>query len=397
MISRNPSRQLVAQALHFCLIAALLAATFLLAQADLWFSALLTTLLTVVATWHLYHLQRRPWLLLQRLQKEEQAQQARRLEEEVKRQYYENLLDKVDTALLVADMEGRIEWMNRTATNLLGHQPLLPPQLLQLPAGETQLVRFERDGTQQEMVAGSSLFVALRVERRLISLKNIHTVLQRNELEAWQKLISVLTHEIMNSITPILSLSETLSEGGKEYNVMLQAVQVIHRRSKGLLNFVENYRRLTRLPSPQLTDVSVVQLFSDLRKLFPQECIRFLPPPPDALLHVDRGQIEQVLINLLKNALEATAALPAPDIEVKAAFSPSPFAVYYCVLSVTDNGSGIPPEVQEKIFIPLFTTKPTGSGIGLSLCKQVMSLHGGVITVRSEVGHGSSFMLGFRR
>ena len=112
----------------------------------------------------------------------------------------------------------------------------------------------------------------------LVSLKNIHSVLERNEMEAWQKLIRVLTHEIMNSITPIISLSETLSERGiperlseKEYGVMLQAMQTIHRRSKGLLGFVENYRRLTRIPTPARTLVAVDELFSDLRKLFPDQ------------------------------------------------------------------------------------------------------------------------------
>ena len=130
---------------------------------------------------------------------------------------------------------------------------------MSLPSGETQVIRIHRNGTTLEMAVAATLFVARGMERRLISLKNIHSVLERNEMEAWQKLIRVLTHEIMNSITPIISLSETLSERGvpvtlkdaageKEYAVMLQAMQTIHRRSKGLLGFVENYRRLTRLP-----------------------------------------------------------------------------------------------------------------------------------------------------
>jgi signal transduction histidine kinase len=393
-MSKTPLQQLAAQALHLCLIAALLTAIFFLARADLWFSALLALLVAVALAAHLYYMQLRPWQLLQRMQESEEAHRTQRLEEEVKRQYYENLLNKVDTALLVADSRGHIEWMNRAATTLLGHEPTLPPQLFTLSTGETQVMRFERNGTAQEMAVSSSLFVALHVERRLISLKNIHTVLERNEMEAWQKLISVLTHEIMNSITPILSLSETLSEGGQEYGVMLQAIQVIHRRSKGLLSFVENYRRLTRLPAPVPTDFSVAQLFSDLQKLFPQQPIHFQLPSPDKMLRADRGQIEQVLINLLKNAVEATAGKPSPQIEVKAAFSPAPSA-YSCVLSVSNNGPGIAPEVQDKIFVPFFTTKPTGSGIGLSLCKQIMSLQGGAISVHSEEGKGSCFTLGF--
>ena len=228
-------------------------------------------------------------------------------------------------------------------------------------------------------------------------------------MEAWQKLIRVLTHEIMNSITPIISLSETLSERGvpvalkdargeKEYAVMLQAMQTIHRRSKGLLGFVENYRRLTRLPAPVCASVSVRELFTDLQKLFPDETIHFELPPSEKTLDVDRAQIEQVLINLLKNAREASARREEPKIEVKAAFAPkvtSSLTSWRCTITVRDNGEGILPEVQDKIFVPFFTTKIAGSGIGLSLCKQIMNQHGGNISVYSEPGKGSCFTLQF--
>ena len=228
-------------------------------------------------------------------------------------------------------------------------------------------------------------------------------------MEAWQKLIRVLTHEIMNSITPIISLSETLSERGvpealkdatgeKEYAVMLQAMQTIHRRSKGLLGFVENYRRLTRLPAPVRTIVPVHELFADLQKLFPDQTIHFELPPSDKSLDVDRAQIEQVLINLLKNAREASARREVPKIEVKASFAPkvtSSLSSWRCSITVRDNGEGILPEVQDKIFVPFFTTKTAGSGIGLSLCKQIMNQHGGNISVYSEPGKGSCFTLQF--
>ena len=227
------------------------------------------------------------------------------------------------------------------------------------------------------------------------AMRNFRTrVLERNEMEAWQKLIRVLTHEIMNSITPFISLSETLSErevSEKNYPVMRQGMQTIHRRSKGLLEFVENYRKLTRLPAPVRRPVAVHELLQDLQKLFSEEYIRIELPEIDRILQIDRTQIEQVLINLIKNAKEACSRKEHPLIEVKML----PALSWQCLITVSDNGEGILPEVQDKIFVPFFTTKPSGSGIGLSLCKQVMNRHGGNITVQSAVGKGSCFTLLF--
>ena len=227
------------------------------------------------------------------------------------------------------------------------------------------------------------------------AMKNFRTrVLERNEMEAWQKLIRVLTHEIMNSITPIISLSETLSEREmteKNYPVMRQGMQTIHRRSKGLLEFVENYRKLTRLPAPVRCPVSVHDLLNDLQELFSEEFIHIELPEKNRMLQIDRTQIEQVLINLIKNAKEACSKVDSPVIEVKMASALS----WQCLITVQDNGGGILPEVLDKIFVPFFTTKPSGSGIGLSLCKQIMNRHGGNITVQSTVGKGSCFTLQF--
>lgn len=219
-------------------------------------------------------------------------------------------------------------------------------------------------------------------------------LLDRHEMEAWQKLIRVLTHEIMNSITPIISLSETLSEREmteKNYPLLRQGMQTIHRRSKGLLEFVENYRRLTRLPAPVRRPVSLRELLQDLQKLFPEPYIHIHLPEADRTLFIDRAQMEQVLINLIKNAKEACSKREAPLIEVQALPSPS----WQCLLTVRDNGEGILPDVIDKIFVPFFTTKPSGSGIGLSLCKQIMNRHGGNLSVQSTVGQGSCFTLQF--
>ena len=323
----------------------------------------------------------------------------RLLAEEIKHQYYENLLNKVDTAVLVTDKAGHIEWMNQAAVTHLGQISQLPEALLRASAiNDIPIIRIEQNSTVLEMAISCTKFVTQGKEQQIISLKNIHSVLERHEMEPWQKLIRVLTHEIMNSITPIISLSETLSERGipkllgeKEYSIMLQAMQTIHRRSKGLLEFVENYRRLTRIPTPVCTKVSITELCMDLKKLFPEEYIHFEIPSSDLTLYIERAQIEQVLINLLKNAREACGRQSDKDIRVEVIISPAGNKL----LTVSDNGEGILPDVLDKIFVPFFTTKTSGSGIGLSLCKQIMTLHEGSINVKSESGKGSKFILTF--
>lgn len=226
-----------------------------------------------------------------------------------------------------------------------------------------------------------------------------NAVVAEAETEAWQKLIRVLTHEIMNSIAPIISLSETVTERAelngmneRDYAIMLQAIQTIHRRSKGLLGFIENYRKLTRIPTPAMRIFPVSALFSDLQKLVPMdgvECI-YSVKPSELRLYADRGMVEQVLINLLKNAVEACADSARPEVRVEA-FRQNGITV----MTISDNGSGIVPEALDKVFVPFFTTKPKGSGIGLSLCRQIMNRHGGNITVASDVEKGTTFTLQF--
>lgn len=226
-----------------------------------------------------------------------------------------------------------------------------------------------------------------------------NSVVAEAETEAWQKLIRVLTHEIMNSIAPIISLSETVTERAasngmneRDYGIMLQAMQTIHRRSKGLLDFVENYRKLTRIPSPVPQIIPVCHLFEDLRGLYPdgETTYHFTIRPSGLRLYADRSMIEQVLINLLKNATEACREKPDPQIQV-VAFRRDGMPV----ITVTDNGNGIMAEALDKVFVPFFTTKPGGSGIGLSVCRQIMNRHGGSIAVHSEEDKGTTFTLFF--
>ena len=412
-------------ALHILIIFLLSIGSCLLYQRQLWFSTTVCILFLIGAGMHLYRIQFKQITLLRRLtdglryndmtqnlhppfknkMMDEWAQElsnalkdfrGKLLAEEVKHQYYESLLNKVDTVVLVTDASGHIEWMNQAAVAHLGQISQLPDVLQEASiSNDMSMIRIEQNGIVLEMAISCTTFATQGKKQRLISLKNIHSVLERNEMEAWQKLIRVLTHEIMNSITPIISLSETLSERGipeslgeKEYSAMLQAMQTIHRRSKGLLGFVENYRRLTRIPIPVRTKVSVAELFMDLKKLFPEEYIHFEMPASDLFLYVDRAQIEQVLINLLKNARETCERKIDKEIQIKFFSKDNP-------LTISDNGEGILTDVLDKIFVPFFTTKTSGSGIGLSLCKQIMTLHDGSINVKSEIGKGSCFILTF--
>jgi signal transduction histidine kinase len=213
------------------------------------------------------------------------------------------------------------------------------------------------------------------------------SIVSKAETEAWQKLIRVMTHEIMNSVAPIISLSETVTDRADEdldeerYDEMMLAMQSIHRRSKWLLDFVESYRKLTRIPSPEMRYFPVHELFKDVQHLFVKETIpiSFYARPADIRLYADRSLIEQVLINLLKNALDGCRNTAAPLISVYA-FSDRGKSV----ITVTDNGQGIVPEALDRIFIPFFTTKQGGSGIGLSLCRQIINRHNGTISVTSE-------------
>lgn len=226
-----------------------------------------------------------------------------------------------------------------------------------------------------------------------------NSIVSEAEIEAWQKLIRVLAHEIMNSLAPIISLSETMSERGdkqnpnpKEYAVMLEAMQSIHRRSTGLLHFVENYRKLTRIPEPIMRYFSIQDLFRDLRQLMGNDgiAIEFSVRPQELRLYADRGQIEQVILNLLKNATEAAKGQSGVQISVRAYTDQEK-----TYIDVTDNGPGIVPESLDKIFVPFYTTKQTGSGIGLSLSRQIMNRHNGNITVKSQLNKGTVFSLVF--
>ena len=249
-------------------------------------------------------------------------------------------------------------------------------------------------------------------------------LMQRQEMEAWQQLIRVLTHEIMNSLTPIISISETLSSspsgGGQEG---AEAFAVINRRCHALLDFVENYRQLTRIKTPVKTTFPVSELLEHIKGLYPQVKTQSQPVREgsdyyqEPVLYADRSQLEQVLINLVKNAYESGATLveltvhSLPSLQGKATGRRAPLGRSSSArllpagrkngagggsgstIRIKDNGCGMSPDVVDHAFIPFFTTKPSGTGIGLSLCRQIILKHGGTIRVESQQGKGTTFII----
>lgn len=299
--------------------------------------------------------------------------------EAIRQHYYEQVLDEVDTGVLVCREDGEITWQNRASILMLGSMHGLPQEWIATRSAHK--VTHTHHNTVYEMLVCSRKFVLDRQTYRIISLRDIHEVIEETEIEAWQKLVSVLTHEIMNSLTPIIGLSES-AEGMDERAD--SALAVIHRRSKGLLEFVNNYRKLTRIPQPQMESVPVQEYFNDLEQFYGDR-IRCNVSPSALKVYADPRQLMQVLVNLVKNASEASNGV----IELNA----SRMADGNIEISVRDYGHGILPEVMDSIFVPFFTTKPQGSGIGLSLCKQIVKQHRGRLQVKSSPGHGSTFTI----
>ncbi len=299
--------------------------------------------------------------------------------EAIRQHYYEQVLDEVDTGVLVCREDGEITWQNRASILMLGSMHGLPQEWIATRSAHK--VTHTHHNTVYEMLVCSRKFVLDRQTYRIISLRDIHEVIEETEIEAWQKLVSVLTHEIMNSLTPIIGLSESADGMDERAD---SALAVIHRRSKGLLEFVNNYRKLTRIPQPQMESVPVQEYFNDLEQFYGDR-IRCNVSPSALKVYADPRQLMQVLVNLVKNASEASDGV----IELNA----SRMADGNIEISVRDYGHGILPEVMDSIFVPFFTTKPQGSGIGLSLCKQIVKQHRGRLQVKSSPGRGSTFTI----
>jgi len=342
-------------------------------------------------------------------------------EKETQYQYLQKILELVDTGILsYATDDGEISWMNESLKIMLGIPYLktihslekrdngLYRALIGLAPGAHEVVDVTRDHNLSKVLLSATAFQVNSRVFKLIAFQNVSEALDETEARAWQKLLSVMTHEIMNSVAPISSLADTLKNRIKNTSADAESragafddlelgIETIRRRSEGLLKFAETYRNLNKISHPNLVKVYVRDLFENLYLLMQptldQKDIEMdiVLKDPDLMLEADTNLIEQVLINLVVNAIEAVKEKSDALITLSATRN----AQQKVQVRVTDNGNGIPPELIDKIFIPFFSTRKTGSGIGLSLCKQIMMVHKGNIQVQSVVGEGTVFTLQF--
>ncbi|MCD6333798.1 MAG: ATP-binding protein, partial [Candidatus Latescibacteria bacterium] len=347
-----------------------------------------------------------------------------RAEKEEQVRYLQTVVQHVGIGLLAFGSDGEVELMNTAAKRLLNAPQLknitsletfskpLVDTLFRMKPGERALVKIEDHNESLQLAINATAFRLRDQKRTLVSIQNIRTELEEKEMEAWQNLIRVLTHEIMNSVTPIASLTATVKDlftasfVGQEPDEKIPAERIeeirgalgtIQKRSEGLLHFVEAYRNLTRIPRPRFRIFPVAELFERVGQLMQAQmadrAIRFRTSvDPESLeLTADPELIEQVLINLLLNAIQATQGRTDIQIELTARMD----GRGNLLIRVADNGPGIIEEALDKIYIPFFTTRRDGSGIGLSISRQIMRLHRGTIGVRSEPDVETVFTLKF--
>lgn len=347
-----------------------------------------------------------------------------KLENEQRNLYFKAVIEHVATGIFAFGSGGRIHFINSAALEMLGIsflknlqsldniQPGMSGFFSDIKPGVPRLLELKTGQQILELSVRSTLYKTADEEWILVSLQNIRTELEQKETQTWQKMIRILTHEIMNSISPITSLAASLSKiiGGKESGESLadekvkaklnKGLKVIKNRGEGLVDFVQKYRELSILPQPQLEEILIDDVFKSLQLLFEEQMkqekvsLHCSSIPDSLVLIADRKMFEQVLINLLKNAIRAVKDTDKKEVLISAEKSQEGGVS----VSVSDTGSGIDPENLDKVFIPFFTTHSGGgSGIGLSLSRQIMMMHGG--SIQLETGHKdrTTFILRFVR
>lgn len=355
-------------------------------------------------------------------------QQVRSTQESELRQI-KAILEHVPVPLLSINQDGKVTLLNNSVRRLFGTNTVthindlalfnddFPKKLQGILAGERTLMNISIDEMEHKLIVSATEITTAVQHETLLSMQDIQSELARAQLQAWQELVSVLTHEIMNSITPVASLAKTAvdlvqdvqektqnlpeisNEVTEELDDVLGAVKTVARRSDGLMQFVTSYRRLTRLPQPNKQILLIETLFNHVTRLAKENwqhnkiALTSSITPHALSIHVDGDMIEQILLNLLLNAEQAVVSsqVEKPEISLHAFLN----IRGHVVIEVADNGKGIEEENLSQIFVPFFTTKKEGSGVGLALTRQVMLAHNGKVSVRNNKYVGATFSLTF--
>lgn len=354
-----------------------------------------------------------------------QAYKDVKIEKEAQYHFLQILIRQLHFGIISLESEGAISMINPVAEQLVGIPGVKNWKLVQQlnPAfakridelGDTarSLVQLKVQGEVRIFAVDITTPLILDKPYKLITLQDINSEIEQKEIEAWHKLIRILTHEIMNSVTPIASLTETMqtlledkSGNQKQINQLQDetikdirfSLKTIHKRSEGLLSFVDTYRKLTKVPQPEIEPIVLREMLLQISQLMQHQVgnksirIEVDVSPKDLIISIDPKLIEQVIINLITNSTQAIDEKENGIIKLKGFEQNN--RVY---IEVSDNGKGIPEKELSEIFVPFFSTKKEGSGIGLSLSKQIMSLHGGTIKVNSKPGIGTTFILNFKK
>ncbi|MCU0436934.1 MAG: HAMP domain-containing histidine kinase [Raineya sp.] len=335
-----------------------------------------------------------------------------RLEKEAQYLYLQSVIQHIPVGIFSVCPESKVDFYNTKLLSILRCSPFkklddLPEcyasliTIIQQEKATKQLVRLLVEEEVLELVITVSKIQISGKNYTIVALQDFQAELEEKEMDAWQNLTRILTHEIINSVTPIVSLASTISENLKEspddIEDSKQAIEVIEKRSKNLIHFVQEFRAFTKLPTPKPQNIILKEVFERLHTLISKELeeknIHFICKihPEGLLLYTDLMMLEQILINLLKNAIQAV--LPKDDRCI--VMDAHTDHLGKVIIRVQDNGVGISDDAKKSIFIPFFTTKKTGSGIGLSLSRQMMRVQGGTISVHSVLSEGSTFTLRF--
>ncbi len=341
------------------------------------------------------------------------------LEKESTHQYLRQILDQMPSGIITTDKQGKVEIINRAGLDILEIQSVsdiqqldtlkdnLSKELQELNKSKKKVINLNtKSGYKSVLFRLKEIIINQRLVQ-IISFENIRTELDLEEEKTWQKIFRVLTHEIMNSIGPIRSLTvsvlklftnnektKTITQlNNEDINIAVTGLKSIDNRSQGLNSFVVNFKKMMRIPEPQLEQIELNQFLDEIIPLLKELCtnkniqLTYIRSDIVFFISIDKEQITQVIINLVKNSVEAINSSNG-IIKLKTSLKGD-----YINISICDNGGGISKEVLPEIFIPFFTTKKEGSGIGLSISRQILRKHNGDLHAKSEVNIGSTFSL----